>query len=126
MKPTIIYMRNVPGKPKNRVLTRTLSAEKMDGSLEQIPIDFEWDGSSAPTILQGIFPRHRHPVASCKHDFRCEKAKTPEERKWADKKFKEDVAKTSWRITSWVGYLGVRIGAFFGIGCNYKNNVNGE
>ena len=116
----IIYMRNVPGKPKNRALTRTLSAEKMDGTLEQIPIDFEWDGSSVLAILQGIFPRHRHPIASCKHDWRCKRAKTPEERKWADKQFEKDVRKTSWWLTKKLGYFGVRIGAFFGIGCNYE------
>jgi len=46
-----------------------------DGSIDMIPIDFTWDGSSVPYVFQGFFPRHRHPVSSAKHDYRCGKAK---------------------------------------------------
>jgi hypothetical protein len=47
-------------------------------------------------------------------------AKNPVERKFADKEFEKDVGKTSWWLTKKVGYIGVRIGAFLGIGTNYK------
>jgi len=112
---TLIYMRNVEGQPDHRALTAPLVCDD-----EYIPIDFTWDGSSVPRLFQGFFPRHRHPVASCRHDFRCGRAKNKAERAYADKQFEIDVGKTSWKITSKVGYLGVRIGAFFGIGSNFK------
>jgi len=107
-------MRNVDVKPKMRALTRPLSCGD-----DNIPIGFMWDGSSVPWFLQGIFHRHRHPVASCRHDFRCKKAKNKADRLYADEQFKIDVKKTSWAITSALGYTGVRIGAFFGIGSNF-------
>jgi hypothetical protein len=114
---TLIFMRNVPEKgPKYRALTAPLQAIKMDGTYEEIPTDFEWNGSSVPWIFQGFFPRHWHPIASCRHDWRCPRCKTKEERKWADAEFKKDVATTSWAITANIGYIGVRIGAFLGIG----------
>ena len=116
---TIIYMRNVEGKPKMRALTQYLPCVMPDGSTHTIPFDFSWDGSSVPVLFQGIFPRHRHPVASCKHDYRCGQAKNKAERKFADEQFRIDVGKTSWKITSKIGYWGVRIGAFFGVGSNF-------
>jgi len=121
---TLIYMRNVPGQPKMRALTRTLPCIMPDGSIDMIPIDFTWDGSSVPYVFQGFFPRHRHPVSSAKHDYRCGKAKNKKERLFADKQFRIDVDTTSWKITSWVGYMGVRVGAVFGAGCHYKHNLN--
>ena len=116
---TIIHMRNVPGKPKNRALNHPLLCHNIDGTFCGIPIDFQWDGSSVPFVFQGVFPRHRHPIASCRHDWRCKNAKTPAERKFADKQFRTDVGKTSWWITKQVGYIGVRIGAYLGIGVYY-------
>jgi hypothetical protein len=41
------------------------------------------------------------------------------ERKFADKEFEKDVGSTSYWITKKVGYIGVRVGAFFGIGNNF-------
>ena len=116
---TIIYMRSVPGKPNHRALSAPLYCQRWDGVDGFIPFDFEWDGSSVPGIFQGLFPRHRHPIASCRHDWRCQNAKTPEERKWADQEFEKDVGKTSWWVTKKVGFLGVRIGAALGVGCRY-------
>jgi hypothetical protein len=113
---TLIFMRNVPNKPRNRVLTEPLKYVRYGGGVGLIPSGFEWDGSSVPWIFQGFFPRHWHPIASCRHDWRCKKAMTPEERLFADKEFERDVGTTSWWITKKVGYLGVRIGAFFGVG----------
>lgn len=116
---TLIHMRNSPGRPLNRVLDRGLPVLGFNGEWTCIPPGFEWDGSSVPTVLQGIFPRHRHPIASCRHDWRCKNARNAAERKWADEQFRDDVGTTSWWITKQVGYLGVRIGAFFGVGVHY-------
>ena len=115
----IIYMRSVPGKPKKRALTQPLQCLMPDGGIDMIPVEFEWDGSSGPVMLQGIFPRWRHPISSCKHDYRCSKAKNRADRKFADKEFHKDVQKTSWWITAAMGYAGVRIGSYLGIGNNF-------
>lgn len=106
-------MRTVVGKPDMRALTWPLLCKTIDGEDAYIPIDFEWDGSSSPFLVRGIFPRHRHPVASCRHDYRC---RNGVDRAWSDKEFRKDVAATSWPITAWFGYAGVRIGALLGIG----------
>lgn len=116
---TTIHMRNVPGKPENRALDAPLPCLNFDGTMGEVPTDFEWDGSSTPFLLRGIFPRHDHPIASCRHDWRCKNARSAEERAWADAQFRDDVGTTSWWITKQVGYIGVRIGAFFGVGVNY-------
>jgi hypothetical protein len=115
----IIYMRTVLDKPLHRALTMPLSCPMFDGSMGEVPMDFEWDGSSVPWVFQGIFPRHNHPIASCRHDYLCGIAKCHEDRKFADELFHDDVGKTSWWITKKLGYVGVRIGAFFGIGNNF-------
>jgi len=115
----IVYMCTVPGKPLHRRLIKPLPLIKQDGTWDFIPIGFESDGSSTPFLLQGIFPRHQHPIAFFRHDWRCRNAKNKKERAWADKEFKKDVAKTSWKITALIGYAGVRIGAFFGVGSNF-------
>lgn len=115
---TIIHMRNVPEKknPHLRALDLPLPYLKTNGTWGLIPADFEWDGSSVPYICQGFFPRHRHPIASCRHDWRCFNARTKADRLFADREFKKDVRRTSWWITAWAGYAGVRIGALLGIG----------
>ena len=110
---TLIFMRNVPGKPKHRALTRPLPFEKYGGGEGLIPAGYEWDGSSVPFIFQGIFPRHLHPIASCRHDWRCEHAQTLEERRWGDAQFEADVGTTSWWVTKKIGYAGVTIGSYW-------------
>jgi len=115
---TIVYMRTVPGYPNERALTQALSCRKMDGSEEFIPPGFVSDGSSSG-IFAPIFPRHQHPVAYFRHDFCCSRPQTKAERAWADKEFEKDVGTTSWWITKKIGYIGVRVGAFFGVGCRY-------
>lgn len=115
----ICYMRTVLGKPDCRALTRPLPAVNFDGSPGFVPEEFEWDGSSVPWIFQRLFPRHKHPIASCRHDWRCLHARSSAERKWADEQFRDDVGRTSWWITKQLGYAGVRIGAALGIGVRY-------
>ena len=109
-----LYCRTVPNQPNHRQLTKPLPCG--DGF---IPVGFIWNGSSSG-ILRGVFPKWRHPIASCRHDWRCGLAKNDDDRKFADKEFKKDVAKTSWKATALIGYAGVRIGAFFGIGSDYE------
>ena len=115
----LVYMRTVNEQPKMRALTAPLLCHTQKGAREFIPAGFIWDGSSVPRLFQGLFPRHRHPIASCRHDYRCGKAKNKADREFADWQFRNDVNKTSWKITSEVAYMGVRIGAFFGIGSNF-------
>jgi len=120
---TIIYMRNVPGTDNLRALTAPLYVKNYDGSDGYVPFDFVWNGNSTPFGFKWIFPQHNHPIASCRHDWRCQNARSREERAWADKEFETDVGTTSWWITKKVGYVGVRIGAFLGIGCgNFESN----
>jgi len=115
----IIHMRNVPGTDSGRALDAPLGCEMMDGTIDLIPTDFIWDGNSTPFLVRPLFPRHNHPIASCRHDYRCGKARNDAERLFADQQFKKDVGTTSWKITAMIGYIGVRIGAFFGVGSNY-------
>lgn len=115
---TLIFMRNVPESinPHLRKLIYPLPCLNADGTAGEIPVNFEWDGSSVPWVFQRIFPRHRHPVASCRHDWRCRHARTKAERLFADQEFRRDVGRTSWWVTALVGYIGVRVGAYLGIG----------
>ena len=108
--------RTVYNEPLHRALTKSRSCVMPDGHTDIIPVGYEWDGSSVPFFLQGTFPRWRHPIASVKHDWRCEKATNESERKFADEQFEKDVGKTSWWVTKKLGYVGVRFGSFFGIG----------
>ena len=112
-------MRNVPGRGDLRALTAPLYCQNQDGSNGYVPFGFVWDGSSTPIGLRWLFPKHNHPIASCRHDWRCKCAKNKADRLWADKEFEKDVGRTSWWITKKVGYLGVRTGAFFGVGNNF-------
>lgn len=120
--PVIIMMRNVPGDAEKRALTEPLKCMMWDGSYDYIPTNFKWDGSSVPWILRGLFPKHKHPVSSCKHDYRCGKAENKKQRKWNDSKFQEDINRTPGKVAyveSKMGWLGVRIGSFFGVGNNF-------
>ncbi len=110
----------MPGRPKMRALTAPLYCKKMNGSNGNIPFNFHWDGASSG-IFAFIFPRHNHPVATCRHDWRCFHAKSPKERAWADREFENDIGTTSWWITKKIGHIGVRIGAALGIGANYRH-----
>lgn len=114
----LLYMRTILERPKYRALTLDHYCPGYGGVQDMIPEGFEWDGSSSG-ILAPIFPRHNHPIASCRHDWRCRHATNPTMRAWADEQFEADVGETSWWITKKIGYLGVRIGAIFGIGSIY-------
>jgi len=116
---TIIYMRNVPGHPELLALTAPLYCKNFDGSDGYVPFDFPWNGNSTPFGFKWFIPRKEHPIASCRHDWRCKNAKTKEERLFADQEYKKDISTTANSFVSNVGYIGVRIGAVFGIGSDF-------
>lgn len=113
-----IHMSNVPAMGDGwRVLLAPLPCPmwpSWDGP-EEVPEGYKWNGHSTG-ILSPLFPRWNHPISSCRHDWRCENARNRKERKWADREYRRDVGTTSWWITAQIGYIGVRIGAFLGIG----------
>ena len=116
---TDIYMKNVPGKPNHRELTKPLPCEMYDGSVEDIPVKYQWDGSSVPWIFTRIFPRLKHPVNSCKHDWRREHSSTYAEYAWSDSMFREGVSFVTEetgrkdRAVAWIegkiGFIGVAL-----------------
>jgi len=112
-----IYMRSIPDKLDVLELTAPLPCG--DGF---VPEGFRWDGSSAGPLRKLTlfgFPKWRHPIASCRHDWRCLHAASAAQRKFADKQFKKDVANGGTKWETCKGYIGVRIGAFFGVGSDF-------
>lgn len=86
------------------------------------PQGFVFDGASSPWFARWIIPKfYKMLKASCRHDWACHNAKNWHERLLADIVFflmAYYVEKLSlWRCV--LGLVGVRIGAFFGIGKNY-------
>jgi len=110
----LIYMRSIKNKLDWLELTETVPCGN-----GKIPIGYEWNGASVgPVRYLNIwaFPKWKHPIATVRHDWRCQHAKTKEQRKIADKMFKADIAlgQTNKLVSWWEqtkGYLGVRIGA---------------
>ncbi len=80
-------------------------------------IDFKTDGGSIPPIAYFIVGspwRGKYVEATIPHDWECHNAKTPEERKKADKKFLKMLRIL--KIAHWrkrVLYRGVRVGAYW-------------
>lgn len=82
-----------------------------------IPVGFRWNGASVNVVIRGLFPRWKHPIASCRHDYRCGLAKGNKAlRKKADVLFKQDTGVKGNKFEQVIGYWGVRCGAFFGVG----------
>lgn len=108
-----LYCRTLKNKLGYRQLTKPLPCGN-----SYIPTNFVWNGSSSG-LFRGIFPQWKHPIASCRHDWRCALAKNKEERKLADKLFKQDVGIGGTKFEQIIGYIGVRLGAFLGIGNNF-------
>lgn len=89
-----------------------------------IPRGFIFDGASAPRFLWSVIPpMYKTKKAACLHDYLCRYAKTPSERKAADRAFWDVLKDTEGinKVRSALGYAGVRVGAFFGIGVRYPN-----
>lgn len=115
-----VYERTIPGKPDWHELLKRLPCG--DGYVE---VGHESDGATV-MFMRSIpflgFPKHKHPIATRRHDKRCEQAakykKTNKPlyrklRKIADKMFRVDVGKGGTKWEQVKGYAGVRIGAFF-------------
>jgi len=123
----------IKGKPDWRRLLEALPCG--DGFVE---VGHESDGATV-MFMRSIpffgFPKHQHPIASRRHDKRCEeaakyksKAKTfprfsterkhymslyKKYRKMGDSMFKVDIGKGGTWWEQQKGYAGVRVGAFF-------------
>jgi hypothetical protein len=118
---TILYYQTVPPLgDKWRELSHPLPCKMWPGydGPEEISAGFRWDGNST-SILSPLYPKWNHPIASCRHDYRCWLAKNSAQRKWADGQYRLDVATTGWWITANAGYIGVRAGAMLGIGNSF-------
>jgi len=89
-----------------------------------IPEEFVSDGASTPRIFWAIIPPFKRvKKAAFIHDYLCRNAKSVEDRRVADKIFKEmllEVAKIN-PVRATIGYLGVRLGSFFGVGVCYPH-----
>lgn len=109
-----INMRSVPGALDILELTRPLPCGE-----GEVPVGFQWNGASVGILRKVLFlgfPKWKHPIASCRHDWRCEHAETAAQRKFADQRFYADVGIGGTRWEQIKGYLGVRVGAWLGIG----------
>lgn len=112
-----IQMESVPGRLDWMELAFPLPCGE-----DYIPVGFQWNGASVGPLrrLPIIgFPKWKHPIATCRHDWRCGLARTREERKIADKLFRRDISigqEQNIMLKWWEqvkGYVGVRIGALF-------------
>lgn len=88
-----------------------------------VPKDFKWNGASVPWFATPIIPKaYKTLEASCLHDWLCADAETPVEREAADRAFIEVLRGKGFnKVRLKLGYWGVRLGAFFGIGVKYKH-----
>ena len=86
------------------------------------PSGYIFNGASSPRFAWWIIPRmYKMLKASCRHDWACENARNWWERLLADIVFFLMAFYTE-RLALWrclFGLIGVRIGAFLGIGRNY-------
>jgi len=97
-----------------------------------IPSGFLWDGASSGRWLSPLIPRWRHPVFSCKHDFRnfliremlrygMDLKEAKRLRKISDQLGREDILldqKREWvgKTEAFIAYYGMRFGALLRIG----------
>jgi hypothetical protein len=115
-----------------------LRTETIDNGMERViepfhaygvtvPAGFEFDGASTPRIFWSILPPFKDTkIAACIHDYLCIQARTKEDRLYADKLFYH-ILKHQGRISglrALIGYVGVRLGAFAGIGVRYPHWTN--
>ena len=59
-----------------------------------IPVGFKYNGASSGIFSKVIvlnFPKWKHRIATCRHDWRCILSDTREKRAFADKMFKRDI-----------------------------------
>lgn len=88
-----------------------------------VPEGFYWDGASVPWFATVIIPRaYKTLKASCIHDYLCREANNKEDRRVADVVLFDALRERGFSgLRSGLSYLGVRLGAFFGIGVYYPH-----
>lgn len=93
-----------------------------------VPKGFEFDGASAPRLFWSIIPPFKMTKkAACVHDYLCKEAEGPEDRLAADECFFRMLREAGLSlIRCYLGYIGVRIGAWWGSGVNYKHWRKGD
>ena len=88
-----------------------------------VPAGFIFDGASTPRIFWSIIPPYKGTKkAAVVHDYLCRHvACDKESRKRADKLFYEMLLEAGLsKLRAQLGYMGVRVGSYFGKGCNYE------
>lgn len=90
----------------------------------KVPAGFIFDGASTPRLFWSIIPPYKDvKIAACVHDHLCEVAQCKEDRLFADRLFYKMLIENP-RINdtrALIGYVGVRIGAWLGIGVRYPH-----
>lgn len=87
---------------------------------------FRWDGASSPKLVKALISTFDKSIySSCLHDKLCRDAKNKFDRMKADQLYRislvEDDGHTEAEATK--GYLGVRVGAWWGSGVNYPHFI---
>ncbi len=77
-----------------------------------IPGGYEYNGANVIGLIRAVFPKWRNPIATVRHDWRRQHARNFDDDAFADAAFHKDVRKTSGRVISYLGYLGVRANAY--------------
>jgi hypothetical protein len=112
----------IPGKYGYEMVTEDFTAHGIT-----VPAGFVFDGASTPRIFWSIVPPFKATKeASCIHDWLCRQAKNKEERLFADRLFFQmlrEYGDLSF-IRAALGYVGVRLGAHFGVGVRYPHWTN--
>jgi hypothetical protein len=122
-----IKMGSVPGKLEWRRLLEPIPCGN-----DWIPVDFIWDGASSGRWLSPLIPRWRHPIFSCKHDYRnyliremlkqgMSMKEAQKLRKISDQLGRDDIMigqKNKWvgETEALIAYGGMRFGALLRIG----------
>jgi hypothetical protein len=86
-----------------------------------VPAGFVFDGASTPRLFWSIIPPFKKTKrAACVHDWMCKNAKNNKDRKKADQYFLQALKEMGFNpVRSMLGYIGVRLGAFWGAGVYY-------
>jgi hypothetical protein len=103
-----IYLRSIPGHLDWMEVIKPLPCGN-----GYIPVGFKYNGASSGIFRKLIvlhFPKWKHRIATCRHDWRCILSDSREKRAFADKMFKIDVADGGTKWEQIKGYTAVRIG----------------
>lgn len=86
-----------------------------------VPVGFIFDGASTPRLLWSIIPPFKKTMrAACVHDYMCRTARNNGDRKKADQYFLQALKEMGFNpVRRTLGYIGVRVGAFFGVGNHF-------